>query len=188
MRIIDRISSPRLVLRRWSNEHRPAFRALHADREVMHDYPAPLTHAESDSKFERYRTTFDTNGFGRWAVELKSGGEFIGYVGIQPLPMNFPLSPGLEIGWRFCRNAWGHGYATEAARAALSDGFHRCGLMQVLTFTGATNARSEAVMKRLGMRRCPERDFTYPNSVTMCIVYVATLEHLSETGTLDPQC
>ena len=71
-----------------------------------------------------------------------------------------PLGFHVEIGWRLVRRAWGRGYATEAARAALADAFHRCGLTEVLAYTAHDNGRSEAVMNRLGLRRDPSRDFT----------------------------
>src|SRR6266850_2934402 len=64
-----------------------------------------------------------------------------------------------EIGWRLIREAWGHGYATEAARAALIDVFRRVKLIEVLAYTDAQNIRSQAVMRRLGLSRDASRDF-----------------------------
>jgi RimJ/RimL family protein N-acetyltransferase len=58
------------------------------------------------------------------------------------------------------RHAWGFGYATEAARAALTDAFVRVGMDAVIAYTAADNLRSQAVMTRLKMRRDPSRDFT----------------------------
>jgi len=71
-----------------------------------------------------------------------------------------PIGAHIEIGWRLVRQAWGHGYATEAARAALQDGFFRLRLDEVVAYTGPDNLRSQAVMTRLEMRRDPSRDFT----------------------------
>jgi RimJ/RimL family protein N-acetyltransferase len=67
------------------------------------------------------------------------------------------------VGWRLARDAWGHGYATEAARAALSYGFDVAGLTEVVSFTSETNQRSQAVMRRLGMTHDPADDFDHPN-------------------------
>lgn len=58
------------------------------------------------------------------------------------------------------RHAWGHGYATEAARASLDDAFIRVGLGEVVAYTAADNLRSPAVMARLQLQRDPSRDFT----------------------------
>jgi RimJ/RimL family protein N-acetyltransferase len=147
---------------------------MHADPEVMHDHRAVLPPAEGAAKFRRYRQSIDEYGFGRWAVELRSSGQVIGYTGVQPILSNLPLAPGFEIGWRLCRQAWGHGYASEAAQRALEDVFSRCGLAEVLSFTGLTNVRSEAVMRRIGMFRCEDLDFVHPDNFTgLCVVYRA---------------
>jgi len=66
------------------------------------------------------------------------------------------------IGWRLVRSAWGQGYATEAARAALLDAFTRVGLTEVLAYTSSDNTRSQSVMTRLGLERTPARDFSAP--------------------------
>jgi RimJ/RimL family protein N-acetyltransferase len=87
-------------------------------------------------------------------------GEFLGYAGLMPLGPDHPLGPGVEIGWRLARHAWGQGYATEAAAAALQDGFGRLGFGEILAYTAPDNPRSQAVMARLDLRRDPSRDFT----------------------------
>jgi RimJ/RimL family protein N-acetyltransferase len=71
-----------------------------------------------------------------------------------------PLGSHMEIGRRLIRRAWGRGYATEGARAALADAFDHVGLKEVLSYTGPDNLRSQAVMARLRLRRDPARDFT----------------------------
>lgn len=73
------------------------------------------------------------------------------------------FTPAVEIGWRLSRAAWGHGYATEAAAAALDDPFDWAGLRQVVSYTAASNGRSQAVMRRLGMTRDPADDFEHPD-------------------------
>ena len=154
------IRTARTVLRPWREAHRAPLAAMHADPEVMADYGGPLSRAESDAKVDRYAAAYDAHGFGRWALETPAG-DFLGYVGIMPIWPTHPVAPGVEIGWRLVRGAWGHGYATEAARAALQDGFARCGFAEVLSYTAPDNARSQAVMARLGLAREPHRDFVH---------------------------
>lgn len=139
------IDSPRLRLRPWRETDREAFAALTAHPEVMQDLGGPIDRATSDAKLDRYVETFDRHGFCRLAVETKSG-DFLGYAGIMPCPESHPLRSHCDIGWRFRRDAWGAGYATEAAGAALHDGFARLGLKQVVAYTAPGNLRSQGVM------------------------------------------
>jgi RimJ/RimL family protein N-acetyltransferase len=59
--------------------------------------------------------------------------------------------PAVEIGWRLARDAWGHGYATEAAAAALRFGFDECGLDRIISIRHVDNVRSRRVMEKLGL-------------------------------------
>lgn len=155
------IETERLILRAWREQDRDDLARMCADPDVMVDYPQPQTRAESDARFERYRETFDKLGFCRWAVERHSDGKFLGYTGINTtFSPDHPLAPDVEIGWRLIREAWGFGYASEAARASLRDGFTRCKLPRIYSFTTPENLRSQAVMRRIGLDRDDKRDFT----------------------------
>jgi RimJ/RimL family protein N-acetyltransferase len=153
------ISTPRTQLRCWEDADRDAFAAMHADPEVMQDYGGPISRRESDAKLDRYVAAYHQHGFCRWAIEGREGA-VLGYAGIMPSRRDHPIGSHLEIGWRLMRQAWGHGYATEAARAALNDGFARMRFAEVVAYTAPDNLRSQAVMNRLPMRRDPSRDFT----------------------------
>jgi RimJ/RimL family protein N-acetyltransferase len=152
------IETPRMSLRPWRDTDRPAFAALHAHPQVMHDAGGAIDRSQSDAKFDRYVAAFERYAFTRWAIETRDG-EFLGYTGIMRSRPDHPLGEHVDIGWRLVRGAWGQGYATEAARAGLQDAFTRCGLAEVIAFTTADNRRSQAVMARLGLRREPARDF-----------------------------
>jgi RimJ/RimL family protein N-acetyltransferase len=148
----------RLRLRAWEDADGDDFAALNADPVVMRDLGGPLGRGDSDAKLDRYRKAWESHGYGRWLVETL-GGEFLGYCGVMPVREHHPLGFHDEIGWRLVRRAWGNGYATEAARAALVDVFRRVKLKEVLAYTAADNVRSQAVMTRLGLRRDASRDF-----------------------------
>ena len=157
------LRTPRLLLREWRDADAEPFAAMSADPAVMeHLLPIP-DRATSDAFIAWMRRHNAEHGFAYWAVELSGEGSFMGAVGLsrvrfQPLP----FAPAVEIGWRLARAYWGRGYATEAARAALDDGFGRLGLDEIVAFTVPANRRSWRVMERLGMRRDPTEDFDHP--------------------------
>ena len=153
------ITTERLRLRPWREGDRDAFAAINADPDVAHDLGGPLSRTACDAKLDRYIGAFNRLGFCRWAIETKAGA-FLGYAGVMPIGSAHPLGEHHDIGWRLSRVAWGHGYATEAASAALDDVFSRVGLAEVLSYTAADNLRSRAVMMRLNLRRDASRDFT----------------------------
>jgi RimJ/RimL family protein N-acetyltransferase len=91
-----------------------------------------------------------------------ASGEFIGFTGLGTVDEEMPFT-GVELGWRLARPAWGHGYATEAALAALEYGFDIMGLPEIVAVTMARNLRSRAVMRRIGMTSDPAEDFDDPD-------------------------
>ena len=150
----DEIRTARLVLRRWEPQDRDPFAELCADPVVMEHFPRTLTRAEADEWVDAVVAHFEENGYGLWAVEVD--GRFAGFNGLRWTEMLARTE--LEIGWRMATWAWGHGYATEAARAALEVGLEVHG--DVASWTAVTNQRSWHVMERLGMRR--EAEFDHP--------------------------
>ena len=159
---IDGIDTDRLHLRRWRFFDRAPFAALNADPEVMEHFPSTLTEEESDALVDRIRAQFDEHGFGLWALEVRGRGEFIGFTGLAIQTFDAPFNPSVEVGWRLARSAWGNGFALEAARAAVADGFERLGLEEIVSLTATSNVRSQSVMQRLGMTRDPADDFDHP--------------------------
>lgn len=138
-------------MRCWREDDLEPFAAMNADPDVTRYLPAPLTRKESDTLVEQIEGRLASDGFGLWGLEVAATGEFIGFTGLNPMPPGVPGAGGKEVGWRLKRSAWGHGYATEAGRAALSFAFAQVRLDEVWSLTAAVNEPSVAVMRRLGM-------------------------------------
>jgi ribosomal-protein-alanine N-acetyltransferase len=156
------LTTARLRLRQWREEDLAPFAALNADPQVMEFFPKVLTRAESDAVAGRIRDHFARHGFGLWAVEAPGVVDFMGFVGLAVPSFEAHFTPCVEIGWRLAREHWGHGYATEAATAALAFGFVDRALEEIVAFTVPANIPSRRVMGRLGMRRLPADDFEHP--------------------------
>lgn len=156
------VRTERLILRQWRDEDREPFAALNADPEVMEHFPAPMSRADSDRLADLIQERIEATGFGFWAVEVAETGRFIGFTGLSVPSFDAPFMPAVEIGWRLAREDWGQGYATEAARRALTSGLDDLGLAEVVAFTVPANVRSRAVMRRIGMTRDPAGDFDHP--------------------------
>ncbi len=90
---------------------------------------------------------FDRLGYCLWKLLLKETSAMIGFCGLQPLDGTAET----EIGWWLARAWWEQGLATEAARAALTDGFERAGLARIVAVALAANQASIHVMEKLGM-------------------------------------
>jgi ribosomal-protein-alanine N-acetyltransferase len=131
----------------------------------MEHFPALMSAAESNALVDDIEETFEAHGFGLWAVEVAGVADFVGFVGLNPVAFEAHFTPAIEVGWRLARSAWGHGYATEAARAALQRGFDRLGLREIVSFTSTTNVRSQLVMRRLGMTHDAADDFDHPRLI-----------------------
>ena len=157
------LETARLRLRRWRDEDRRPFAELNADPAVMEHFVAPLGRRESEELVNVIEDGFASRGFGLWALEVLDGGEFIGFTGLSVPSFEAHFTPAVEVGWRLARTAWGNGYATEAGLAALRFGFDRAGLEEIVAFTSTGNARSRAVMERIGMSAVEGGEFEHPS-------------------------
>ena len=155
------LETERLTLRQWTASDIAAFGAMSANPEVMRYFPATLTPEQSMPLAISLQSEIAQQGWGLWAVALKKTNEFIGFTGLRHQTGNIPLSPFMEIAWRLDEGFWHQGYASEAARAALSFAFSELRAPAVLAFTARTNSPSIALMKRIGMRKL-DQDFKHP--------------------------
>jgi len=158
----EELRTARLRLRRWRPTDAEPFAALNADPRVMEHFPALLSREESDILVRRIEDRFDQRGFGLWAVEIMGVTPFAGFVGLSVPHFETAFTPCVEIGWRLAAEFWGHGFATEGARAALNFGFESLGLYEIVSFTVPANLRSRRVMEKLGMIHHRADDFDHP--------------------------
>ncbi len=177
------LSTPRLLLRPWRDEDLEPFATMSADPRVMEHFPSVLSRQESDEVAARIRARFSERGWGLWALERREdgplpschpersegsgrvavaadSGRFLGFTGLAVPTFESSFTPCVEVGWRLAHEAWGVGYATEAAREALRFGFEELGLPEIVALTTPGNHRSRAVMDRLGMTF--DRTFDHP--------------------------
>ncbi|MBX2825498.1 MAG: GNAT family N-acetyltransferase [Gammaproteobacteria bacterium] len=147
------LETDRLRLRQWIDADIEPFIALNQDKRVMRYFPNLYSEAETRNMISLCQKSIDENGWGFWAVDLKSTQEFIGMVGLNRIPDDIPLDDTLEVGWRLASPYWGKGYATEAARASLDYAFTTLNSECVVAFTAKDNHPSRRVMERLGMKK-----------------------------------
>ncbi len=159
---MSELRTDRLLLRRWHESDRAPFAELNADPEVMRYFLRPLSREESDELVDAFEAAFERQGWGLWALEEERTGTFLGFTGLSRPTFEAHFTPAVEVGWRLARHAWGQGFATEAAQAAVRYAFDELDLDELVSFTSAVHERSRAVMRRLGMRRDPADDFDHP--------------------------
>lgn len=156
------IQTERLRLRHWRDADREPWAAMNTDPEVMRYLGPVMTEQQAGAMLDLLEGRLSREPFGVWAVEVLGSGEFVGCVGLSRPSFEAPFTPCVEVLWRLRRDAWGHGYASEAAAAAVAYGFESCGLDEIVSFTVVDNERSRAVMERIGMQRDPAGDFDHP--------------------------
>ena len=138
------------------------------------------TQAGAQERLEGYRRD---HGHTFWVCERKEdgghlSGEMLGFCGLKRSNVEGESVFGMmEVGWRLREDAWGRGYAKEAAIASLDLGFDRCGGEEIVALTVPGNTASWGLMERLGMTRRPALDFTDPRwgpELNPTIVYAIT--------------
>ena len=144
------IETPRLILRPLTNTDVDAIFAIIGDPITMQYYDRSFTREDAVEWVERNLRRYEQDGHGIMAAELKSGGELIGDCGIAKQIVEG--NPMLEVGYHFRRDHWGHGYATEAARACMDYAFRELGAARIVSLIRPENTPSRHVAERNGMR------------------------------------
>jgi RimJ/RimL family protein N-acetyltransferase len=182
------ITTARLRLRRFTLDDVDRLVDLDNDPEVMAYLdrgPGPTAEHVRSVQLPKIISGY-AGSHGTWAADRRDTGEFVGWLALNP---RGNAVDDLEIGWRLRRAAWGHGFATEGARALLDQAF-AAGAARVTAETMAVNTRSRAVMERLGLRHVntyhAEFDDPIPGTELGEVVYAITRAEWSTTQPTNP--
>lgn len=156
------IETPRLILRAYRDEDRAAIAEMNGHPDVGGWLGGVRDRAESDAFIDRANAAIAANGFGFFCAERRADGRPIGSIGVLIMDDQMPTAGAVELGWRLHPEAHGAGLATEGAAACRDWAFANLEVDEVVAITAATNLRSQAVMRRIGMAPDPARDFDHP--------------------------
>ena len=184
-----RHETERLVLRDWREEDWPRFWELTNTPAVMRWLGDEADEATKSGARERLEGYSRDHGHTFWVCERREdgghlAGEMLGFCGLKRSNVEGESVFGMmEVGWRLREDAWGRGYAKEAAIASLDLAFDRFGADEVVALTVAGNSPSWGLMERLGMTRREDLDFTDPRwgpDLNPTIVYAITQQKWQE--------
>lgn len=153
-----------LNLRPWQDGDIEPFAAMSRDPDVMRHLNGVIDRDAAVAVIERHSASQAREGHCFWAIERMADGAFLGFCGLRlgghP---GTKVTDELEIGWRLARNAWGQGYAREAAEASLAWGWAHTDRPRIAAWTVPANEASWGLMRRLGMSARPDLDFDHPD-------------------------
>ena len=178
------IETERLILRDWRDDDVEPF-VRHTNTEAVMRW---LGGVQSDDAIRdvvrnRLMRWQEERGFTFWAVERKEDGELLGFCGLKIADTaGSPIEGEFEVGWRLREDAWGQGYAKEAAIASLDHAFDALGAERVVAITFIQNEPSWGLMERIGMTRRPELDYDDPRfpDLNPTIIYDVTKAELRQ--------
>lgn len=157
------IETARLVVRPWRAADRAPYLAYCNTPAVTRYLGGSVNEAAVDAALDRIAASQVKDGFTFWAVERRGDAAFLGYCGLKRMyDLGPPLDGEIEIGWRLREDAWGQGFAREAALACVDWAWANTALAHVHAITTPGNARSWGLMERLGMSRMWDGDFDHP--------------------------
>ena len=159
-RILD---TERLILREFDSSDTEKMYRLNSDPEVLlYSGDSPFASIEKAKEFLENYSDYKKNGYGRWAVILKSSDEFIGWCGLK-----YNEEKCVDIGFRYFRKIWNKGYATEAARATLDYGFNIFKLEDLRYYLKSDFEKADGILKKEDLK---------------CIIYVDPAFSSSKTS------
>ena len=160
------LKTKRLILRTWKEQDLDPMSAINQDPLVCEFLPQVGNRTATKALIQLFINHYENYSFTAYAVELKSNGKLIGFVGLMIPSFEEHFTPAVEIAWRLDSKYWGNGYATEAAKAIVDFAFTTLKLEEVVSFTAEKNIRSRRVMEKIGMHHNPHDDFNHPKLST----------------------
>ena len=154
---IERRRTARLSLERVRESDLADLCALHADPRVMATLGGVRSAAETAAQIRDFDAHWQRHGFGPWTARDPASGRFLGRGGLRCVPVEGREE--VEVLYALAADSWGLGLATELARESVRVAFHELRLPELVAFTLPENARSLAVMLRVGFRY--QRDFIH---------------------------
>ena len=138
------IETSRLRIRSFRTQDHDDYYEIVADPDVMKHLGGVLSSGRAMKYIEHAMQTESEYGFARYAVELKESGDLIGMCGFAP------VRDYIDLGYRFAKNKWGYGFATEATSAVVNSGFTKNGFDQIVGLAHPDNGASIRVLQKLG--------------------------------------
>ena len=151
---VPRLQTARLLLRAWQAEDLAPFAAMCADPDVMRwsGEGRSLDRAESSATMDAMRRSWDTHGYGPFAVEDRESGEFCGFCGLSSLPRPLVAGPAVEMVWRLGQGFQNLDFAHEATQRILRFAYEDLHLERLVSTCHASNLAAQRVLKQSGMQ------------------------------------
>ena len=158
--IVPVLETERLILREWRESDVEALASMYADAETMRfiSDSGTATRDEAAQHVNDLMYHWESHGYGQWAVEERSSGDFVGRIG---LTQREDFDRDVEVGWVVDRSRWGRGYATEGGSMSIRYAFETLGLERLVSVVAPDNAASRRVEEKLGLRVTIERESVY---------------------------
>ena len=150
------LETPRLLLREFLISDANHFYTLSLEPDVLtYTGDPPFESVQKSEEFLKDYYQYKRYGYGRWAVVLKETGEFIGWTGLRHSDLMYQT----DLGFRFFKQHWNKGYATEAGEACVQYGFQKLNLERIVGRVMKDNMASIRVLEKCGMTFVREMEF-----------------------------
>ncbi len=156
------IETDRLIMRDITDKDVHGMYAMDSDAEV-HTFLGnkPIATLEEAQKMvDAIKLQYIQNGIGRWAVVEKKSGNFIGWSGFKLITdVIADKSHFYDLGYRFIKEYWGKGYATETAIASLNHGFAKLNFKEICGMADVDHIVSNTILQKIGLVK--RKEFVY---------------------------